>query len=207
MGGIERGQSERMSNFCGRYIYFGPHFLHVCFNWIRSICRSMSLFLFCWFPDAFDTLPWDMLWEHLQQLGVPLHLQQVVNAMCTTIYAKVQINVNTHGGAMFNIFVRQECLLSPTLCGLYIDELEHLWSRLTWILCVYFTQWLPFFFMLIMLFSIWAWRCRWSFTSKCILRLPIMFWWLHLENLPWNYTLLSSLWIFNTGLSTYPPLG
>ena len=83
----------------------------------------MSLSLFCWFQNAFDTIPCDKLWKRPQQLGVPLHLQLVVHAMYTAIYANVQINGNTHGEVMSDIFVKQGCPLSPALFGLYIDEL------------------------------------------------------------------------------------
>jgi hypothetical protein len=55
---------------------------------------------------------------------VPLHLQQVVEAMYTFLYAKILINGGTHGEVIFNIGVKQRCPLSPTLFGLYIDELE-----------------------------------------------------------------------------------
>ena len=37
----------------------------------------------------------------------PLHLQPIVKAMYITIYAKVQINNNTHGEGMSNISVKQ----------------------------------------------------------------------------------------------------
>ena len=39
----------------------------------------------------------DKLWEYLQQLGAPIHLQRVVKAMYTTIYAKIRIDGDTHG--------------------------------------------------------------------------------------------------------------
>ena len=44
--------------------------------------------------------------------------------MYTTVYAKVQIDDDTHGEVMSDIVVKQGCPLSPTLFGLYIDELE-----------------------------------------------------------------------------------
>ena len=66
----------------------------------------------------------DKLWEHLQRLGVPPHLQQAVKAIYTAIYAKVQINDDTHDEVMSDIGVKQGCPFSPTSFGLYIDELE-----------------------------------------------------------------------------------
>ena len=58
-----------------------------------------------------------------QQLRVPSQLQHIVKAMYTN-HAKVWINGNTHGEQMSNIGAKQGCPLSPTLVGLYIDELE-----------------------------------------------------------------------------------
>ena len=63
--------------------------------------------------------------------------------MYTTVYAKIWINMDKHGKAMSNIGLEQGCPLSPTLFGLYIDEIV--------ILCVYLMQWLPFFSLSMML--------------------------------------------------------
>ena len=80
----------------------------------------MSLFLFCWFQRRFDIILSDKLCAHLQQFGVPAHLQHDVEAMCTIIY----MNGNTYSEVMSNINVKQWCPLSPTLFDLCIDELE-----------------------------------------------------------------------------------
>ena len=56
-------------------------------------------------------------------------------------------------------------------------------------------------------FSRRAWRCIWCLASKCILRLPIIFYWPSLHKLPQHYTLASSLHAFKNGSPTYPPLG
>ena len=56
-------------------------------------------------------------------------------------------------------------------------------------------------------FSRRAWGCIWCPTSKCILRLLIIFCKPNLENFPYNYTLSTLLWAFNNGLPTYLPLG
>ena len=85
---------------------------------------SISLFLLVDFRKAFDTIPLDNLWERLQRLRVPSHLQYVVKAMYNVIYPKFQINGDTHGEVMSYIGVKQGCPLSPILFGLYIDELE-----------------------------------------------------------------------------------
>ena len=85
---------------------------------------------------SFDTVPRGKCWEHFQIWErlqcVPLHLQQVVKAMYTTIYAKVQILWESHGGVMLDISVKQGCPLSTTLFGLYINELETYLVKFDW---------------------------------------------------------------------------
>ena len=71
-----------------------------------------------------DTILCDKLCEHFQHLGVPLHSRQVVKAMYTYSLHKTQINGDTYDGVISNIGVKQGCPFPPTLCGLYIDELE-----------------------------------------------------------------------------------
>lgn len=58
--------------------------------------------------EAFDIAPWDKLWEGLQHLVVPLHLQQVEKMMYTTTLAKIQIEGDTHGEIMSNIGVKKK---------------------------------------------------------------------------------------------------
>ena len=73
----------------------------------QGVFASQCLyFYFANFIKAFDTVPRDKIWECLQYLGVPLHLQQVVKAMCIITYAKVRINGDTHGEVMSNISVK-----------------------------------------------------------------------------------------------------
>ena len=56
---------------------------------------------------AFDTISPNKIWERLQNLGVPPHLQYVVKVMYTTIYAKVWINGDTCGEVMSDVGVKQ----------------------------------------------------------------------------------------------------
>ena len=83
---------------------------------------------------------------------MPIHLQKVVKTLHTTIYAKVQINGDTHGEVMSNIGVEQGCPISPTLFGMYIDKFEkNIWTRSMGILCAYLIWQSPIFFMLTMI--------------------------------------------------------
>lgn len=68
---------------------------------------------------TFDIVLCDKPWECFQHLRVTLHLQQVVKAMCNTLCAKVQIIDDTY---MWSSHVQH--WFSPTLFGIYIDELE-----------------------------------------------------------------------------------
>ena len=64
---------------------------------------------------AFGIVPRDKFCACLERLGVPPHVQHVVKAMHTAIYAKVGINGDTHDEVMSNIGVKQECPLSHTI--------------------------------------------------------------------------------------------
>lgn len=111
---------------------------------------DVSICVLLIFQKALDSIPHGKFWERLQQLGIPLHLQQVVKTMYTTIYAKVLINEDAHGELMSNSGVKQTCPFFLTLFSLYIDELETCMDETNTILRVH--MWLPFFSILTMLF-------------------------------------------------------
>ena len=48
-----------------------------------------------------------------------------------------------------------------------------------------------------------AWRCIRCLKSKCIFRLPLMSYWLNLDNFSSNYIISSLLWVFNNILPTF----
>ena len=61
-------------------------------------CRSMSLFMFCWFRKAFNTVLHDKLWERLQQLGVPIHSRKHITTMSYSLDANIcKIKINIFG--------------------------------------------------------------------------------------------------------------
>lgn len=74
----------------------------------QEICADHCLYS-CFVDSNFflDTVLHDKTWEHVQSLGVPLHLQHTMNAMYTTICAKIRINGDTCGDVVFNIGVKQ----------------------------------------------------------------------------------------------------
>lgn len=81
------------------------------------------------FSKAFDTIPRDLLWKRLEEIGLSNEMIMAVKSM----YANVLSCVKTPTG--FTEFftctrgVRQGCPLSPLLFGLYIDELENILLR------------------------------------------------------------------------------
>ena len=83
VGGIERGQDETQVGFKeGRSTL--DHILTLRTLFEQEIFVGPCLYsFFVDFKKAFDTIPRDKLWEHLQRLGVLAHLQQDVKAMYT----------------------------------------------------------------------------------------------------------------------------
>ena len=82
------------------------------------------------FSKAFDTIPRGLLWHRLEQLGVTGRFLEAVKGM----YSKVEVAIKTRAGILARRFestlgVKQGCPLSPTLFGLYIDELEALLQK------------------------------------------------------------------------------
>jgi hypothetical protein len=83
--------------------------------------------MYCCFVDfkkAYDSVPRDMLWQKLERIGVQGWMLQAIK----TLYHNVQMCVkgDSHYSIQFTsqIGVKQGCPLSPTLFGLYIDDLE-----------------------------------------------------------------------------------
>ena len=87
--------------------------------------------LYCCFVDfskAFDSVPRPLLWQTLRKLGVRAEYVDAISSY----YANVDMCVRFDDGSYSDPFpsvlgVKQGCPLSPTLFGLFIDQL---WSRL-----------------------------------------------------------------------------
>jgi hypothetical protein len=119
------------------------HILALCTSVKQDIIAGRCLYsCFVECRKAFDTIMRDKLWECLQRLGVPPHLQQAITTMYTAFYTKVQINRDTHHGeVMSGIGVKQGYPLSPTLYSVCtLMNLKHIWMRSARILCAYLTK-------------------------------------------------------------------
>ncbi|MCO5571119.1 hypothetical protein L7F22_024851 [Adiantum nelumboides] len=86
--------------------------------------------LHCCFVDfrkAFDTVPRDRLFQRLLTLGVPSEMLWGIFSLYERVSARVRCPGGTSSSLANTIGVKQGCPLSPTLFGLYIDELsEHI---------------------------------------------------------------------------------
>jgi hypothetical protein len=76
------------------------------------------------FSKAFDTIPRDLLWRRMEEIGIHGELLAALRAM----YQDVRYRVHTPEG-LTDAFestwgVKQGCPLSPLLCSLYVDPLE-----------------------------------------------------------------------------------
>ena len=94
---------------------------------LQRIFTIQKTNLFCCFVDFrkdFDMVPKKNLWNRLKEIKVPLELRVSTIRMYDKIIYKFK---NTEGWPKeinYNISVKQGCPLSPTLFGIYIDNLE-----------------------------------------------------------------------------------
>ena len=100
----------------------------------QRIVKAPLYTCFVDFKKAYDTVPRDLLWTKLQRLGVHGWFLDGIKAL----YAEVLMAVKTAQGLTCTfdsvMGVKQGCPLSPTLFGLYLDDLEDAMSmmRRTW---------------------------------------------------------------------------
>jgi Reverse transcriptase (RNA-dependent DNA polymerase) len=85
--------------------------------------------LFCCFVDlakAYDSVPRDLLWQRLHDVGVRGRMLHAIKGMYDV---GVDMHIKTPTGTLdpihTSVGVKQGCPLSPTLFGLYIDGLQH----------------------------------------------------------------------------------
>ena len=75
------------------------------------------------FRKAFDTVPRDKLWKVLERLGVGERTLLCIQAMYGKDAASLVYPDGLYGRVPCTIGVKQGCPLSPTLFGLYIDDM------------------------------------------------------------------------------------
>ena len=83
------------------------------------------------FKKAFDTVPRRELMSRMQRIGVPKELQHGVQKLYEQVLCKLRKAEGFSDSFVSNMGVKQGCPLSPTLFGLYIDELEELIAEYT----------------------------------------------------------------------------
>ena len=78
------------------------------------------------FRKAFDTIPREKLWEHLSSIGIQGKMLEALKSYYANVRVCVDIpSVGTSAPFDSTMGVKQGCPMSPTLFGLYIDQLEH----------------------------------------------------------------------------------
>lgn len=80
--------------------------------------------MYCSFVDfekAFDIVPRVRLMHMLQRLGVPIEYIWGIMALCKTDWTSA-LSGGPLKANLLHCRVRQKCLLSLTLCRIYIDE-------------------------------------------------------------------------------------
>ncbi|MCO5558046.1 hypothetical protein L7F22_011621 [Adiantum nelumboides] len=100
--------------------------LHCCFVDFRNQARVKKIRLHCCFVDfrkAFDTVPRERLFRRLAALGVGDEMMWAIFALYERVTGRVRCPGGLSDPLVSTIGVKQECPLSPTLFGLYIDEI------------------------------------------------------------------------------------
>ena len=89
--------------------------------------RSHGKRVYCTFVDfrkAFDTVPRARLIRRLQEMAVPTELIWGIMALYRTIVGQVRTSEGISELIHSTIGVKQGCPLSPTLFGMYVDEVS-----------------------------------------------------------------------------------
>ena len=76
------------------------------------------------FKKAFDTVPRDLLWERLREIGIQGTMLNAIISMYKDVTACVKTPSGVTDFFPCTLGVKQGCPLSPSLFGLYIDSLE-----------------------------------------------------------------------------------
>ena len=81
------------------------------------------------FRNAFDNVTRVQLMQRLEALGVPTDMQWGIYALYESVSGKLRAPSGLSKEVASAIRVKQGCPLSPTLLGLYIDEVSHYIER------------------------------------------------------------------------------
>lgn len=91
----------------------------------RQRTRNQKLFVaFIDFKKAYDMVPREALWKKLEARGLGPTMMKAVKALYSNVPICLKINGSYTDSFQSTIGLRQGCPLSPTLFGLYLDDLE-----------------------------------------------------------------------------------
>ena len=82
--------------------------------------------IYCCFVDfrkAFDTVPHAWLMQRLEAIGIPMEIQWGINALYESVSRRVRTPNRVSETVTSTVGLKQGCPLSPTLFGLYIEEI------------------------------------------------------------------------------------
>jgi hypothetical protein len=82
----------------------------------------LPLWTFPW--KAFDTIPRDLLWRRMQDVGLHGEMLSALQAMYRDVRCRVRTPQGLRDSFKSTWGVKQGCPLSPLLFGLYVDPLE-----------------------------------------------------------------------------------
>ena len=94
--------------------------------------RANGRKIYCCFVDfrkAFDTVPRARLMNRMQMLGVPKEIIWGIMALYGSVLGRVRTPEGDSDIIQSTIGVKQGCPLSPTLFGMYIDEVSNYVDR------------------------------------------------------------------------------
>jgi hypothetical protein len=76
------------------------------------------------FWKAFDSVPWEALFQRLKDIGIFDTLLTTIMRLYELVLGRLRTVQGISDFIRSTIGVKQGCPLSPTLFGIYIDELE-----------------------------------------------------------------------------------
>ena len=97
---------------------------------LRAIIKEAQLHskkVYCYFVDyrkAFDSIPREALFQRLRDIGISEILLTIIMRLYETVIGRLKTTKGLFDPIHRTIMVEQGCHLSPTLFGIYIDEIE-----------------------------------------------------------------------------------